>query len=132
MKNIRPILDEMVKTATDLNVHRIDYSKGNRILVEDYYKLKRIVKTAYEQNGLDTKTLQNYKFSKLFDSIVNDDYLTYYGLCKFIKLLADIDMCHGVANVVEVITMHTAYADTDSCVMRNSDNEEDTNDETDN
>lgn len=136
MKNIRPIIDEMVKTATDLNVHRIDYTKGNMILVEDYYKLKRIVKTAYEQNGLDTKALQNYKFSKLFDSMVNDDYLTYYGLCKFIKLLADIDMCHGVANVVEVITMHTAYADTDSCVMKNSydenDDEEDTNDETDN
>lgn len=123
MKNIRPILDEMVKTATDLNVHRIDYSKGNRILVEDYYKLKHIVKNAYEQNGLDTKTLQNYKFSKLFDSIVNDDYLTYYGLCKFIKLLADIDMCHGVANVVEVIIMNTSYADTDSCVMKNSDDE---------
>lgn len=136
MKSIRPIIDEMIKTATDLNVHNIDYTQGNRILVENYYKLRRIVKNAYEQNGLDTKTLQNYKFSKLFDSMVNDDYLSYSGLSKFISLLADIDMCYGVANVVEIITMHSVYVDTDSCYVTNSDDEsddeEDTNDETDN
>ena len=62
MKNIRPIIDEMIKTATDLNVHRIDYSKGNRILVEDYYKLKHIIKNAYEQNGLDTKLYKTISF----------------------------------------------------------------------
>ena len=125
MKNIRPIIDEMIKTATDLNVHNIDYTKGNIILVENYYKLKRIVKNAYEQNGLDTKALQNYKFAKLFDSMVNDDYLTYSGLCKFIKLLADIDMCYGVANVVEII-IHTEDTIDESDAM------EDANDETDN
>ena len=103
MKNIRTIIDEMVKTATDLNVHDIDYSKGNRILVEDYYKLKHIVKNAYEQIGWDTRDLQNNNFSKLFDSMVNDDYLSYSGLIKFIRLLANIDMCYGMANFIEVI-----------------------------
>ena len=136
MKNIRTTIDEMIKTATDLNVHSIDYSKGNRILVENYYKLRHIVKNAYDQIGWDTQDLQNNKFSKLFDSMVNDDYLTYSGLSNFIRLLANIDMCYGMANFVEVVIINTAYADTDSCVMTNSDDEsddeEDTNDETDN
>lgn len=121
MKNIRPIIDEMIKTATDLNVRKIDYSKGNRILVEDYYKLKHIVKNDYEQIGWDTRDLQNNKFSKLFDSMVNDDYLTYIGLSNFIRLLANIDMCYGMANFVEVVIINTK-----------NDDEEDTNDETDN
>lgn len=121
MKNIRTIIDEMVKTATDLNVHDIDYSKGNMILIEDYYKLKHIVKNAYEQIGWDTQDLQKRWFSNLFDSMMNDDYLSYSGLSKFIRLLANIDMCYGMANFVGVVIINTE-----------NDDEEDTNDETDN
>lgn len=113
MKNIRPIIDEMIKTATDLNVHDIDYSKGNRILVEDYYKLKHIVKNAYEQIDWDTQDLQNRCFSNLFDSIVNDDYLRYSGLSYFIRLLDNIDMCYGMANFVGVVIINTENTDND-------------------
>lgn len=123
MKNIRPIIDEMIKTATDLNMHNIDYTKGNMILVENYYGLKHIVKNAYYQIGWDTRDLQNKWFSKLFANMVNDDYLTYNGLSKFINVLANIDMCYGMANFVEVVIAQDnfVYADTDSCIMTNDD-----------
>ena len=118
MKNIRTTIDEMIKTATDLNVHSIDYSKGNIILISDYYHLRHIVKDAYYECDWDTKDLQNNKFAKIFDILINDDYLSYSGLSKFISLLADIDMCYAMANFVEVVILNNGM--------------EDTNDETDN
>ena len=113
MKNIRTTIDEMIKTATDLNVHSIDYSKGNIILISDYYHLRHIVKDAYHECDWDTKDLQNNKFAKIFDILINDDYLSYSGLSKFISLLADIDMCYAMANFVEVVIIGNTKESTD-------------------
>ena len=114
MKNIRTTIDEMIKTATDLNVHSIDYSKGNIILISDYYHLRHIVKDAYYECDWDTQDLQNNKFSKIFDILINDDYLSYGGLSKFISLLADIDVCYAMANFVNVIIPHFENIDDES------------------
>lgn len=103
----------MIKTATDLNTHSIDKSEGNKTIIKNYYELKDMLIKAYHKCGWDTQDLQKRWFSKLFDMWMNDDYLTYSGLSKFIKLLDDIYMCYGMVNFVEVIILNTENTDND-------------------
>lgn len=103
MKDIRTIIDTMIKTATDLNTHSIDQTEGNKTIVINYYELKDILIKAYHKCGWDTEDLQKRWFSNLFDMWLNDEYLTYNGLSKFINILSNIYMCYGLANFVTVI-----------------------------